>query len=38
LEALVAEFDALRRQLAVTFAELDALPPSTLDGAFNGEL
>jgi len=38
LDALQAEVDALKRLQAETTAELDALLPSILDRAFNGEL
>jgi type I restriction enzyme S subunit len=38
LDALQAEVDALKRLQAETAAELDALLPAILDGAFKGEL
>ena len=38
LDALQAEVDALKRLQAQTAAELDALLPAILDGAFKGEL
>jgi restriction endonuclease S subunit len=37
LDALQAEMDSLKRLQAETAAELDALLPSILDKAFNGE-
>jgi type I restriction enzyme S subunit len=38
LGGLQAKVDALKRHQAVTAAELDALLPSILDKAFEGEL
>ncbi len=38
LDALGAEFGSLKRLQANTATELDALLPSILDWAFNGEL
>lgn len=38
LNALPTEVDALKRQQAATAAELDALLPTILDRAFEGEL
>jgi type I restriction enzyme S subunit len=38
LDNLHAKVDALKRPLAETAAELDALLPSILDRAFKGEL